>query len=355
MRKVTIATTLLIVGGQQQSLRPLHVGKQGWYRYSKGVILQLQLANQEVSSLLDYESPSNVCPPENPAILFKSGTIADDTLYVCTQTEVLIYRLPDCALLHYITLPQFNDVHHVRPTPAGTLLVVNTGLDMLMELTVNGEVVREWSAIGEDPWTRFSRSVDYRRVASTKPHLAHPNYCFYVGSEVWITRFEQRDAICITSPEKRIDIGLERVHDGYVHGGKIYFSTVDGKIVIVDQSSLRVEEIFDLNEAARPDDLLGWCRGVFVEDGMIWVGFSRLRPTKFRENISWVANGFKRSLPTRVACYDLASRRCVASVDLEELGMNAVFSVLPHHGLLSSTGASPWHATAWEPQAQTGD
>lgn len=322
--------SLYVVGGQQRSLRPLHAGTQRWYKYQKGVVLQVHLPGHEITRVHEYVSPAHVCAAENPAILFKSGTLIDDTLYLCTQTEVLIYRLPDFTLLHYISLPRFNDVHHVRPTKRGTLLVVNTGLDMVVEVNVAGGVMEEWSvADGENPWDRFSPTTDYRTVASTKPYKSHPNHVFFVGSEVWVTRFERRDAICLTNPGKRIDIGLERVHDGIVHNGRIYFTTVDGRIAIVDQTTLRVEEVFNLNEASPDGDLLGWCRGLFVENGKMWVGFSRLRPTKFRENVSWITKGFKNILPTRIACYDLEGASCVAEIEMESFGLNAVFSVLP--------------------------
>lgn len=319
---------LYVVGGRQRSERPLHAGAQSWYRYGKGVVLRVDPVKQRVDSVFEYVSPAHVCAPQDPAVLFKSGTRIGDLLYLCTQTEILVYRLPEFSRLHYISLPQFNDVHHVRPTPHGTLLVANTGLDLVLEITLTGEVVREWSTYEGDPWSRFSRSRDYRTVASTKPYVAHPNYIFYVDSDVWVTRFEQRDAICLTSPGKRITIGLERVHDGIVSDDWIYFSTVNGKIAIVSRSTLRVEEVWDLGSAA-PLDLLGWCRGLLLDGGRLWVGFSRLRPTKFRENVSWVASGFKRVLPTRVACYDLSTRACVSTVNLEEYGLNAVFSVHP--------------------------
>jgi hypothetical protein len=320
---------LYLVGGQQQSLRPLSAGNQEWYRYRKGVILHVDLASERVSNVLEYVSPPEVCPAENPAILFKSATLVGNRLYACTQTEVMVYGLPDFRLLHYVTLPQFNDVHHVRPTCDGTLLVANTGLDMIIEMTPEGTVVREWGVLDEDPWQRFSRSTDYRLI-STKPHRSHPNHIFCVGADVWSTRFEQRDAICLTDRSKRIDIGLERLHDGVVKGDRVYFTTVDGKIVIANHVTLRVEEVIDLTKVSGSGDFLGWCRGLYIDDSdTFWVGFSRLRPTKFRENVSWVMNGFKRFVPARVCGYDLASRTCLTTIDLESNGMNAVFSVHP--------------------------
>ena len=75
--------------------------------------------------------------------------------------------------------------------------------------------------------------------------------------------------------------------------------------------------------------MLGWARGLHIDDEGIGVGFSRLRSTKFRDNLAWVARGFRDVLPTRVAQYDLRARRFIRSVDLEPVGLSALFSILP--------------------------
>jgi hypothetical protein len=75
------------------------------------------------------------------------------------------------------------------------------------------------------------------------------------------------------------------------------------------------------------DRLLGWCRGLLVGGGKVWVGFSRIRPTKFREALSWIRQGFAQSSPTHIACYDLDKRRCLKEIDLEAYGLNAVFNI----------------------------
>jgi hypothetical protein len=321
--------SVYIVGGQQRGPRSMLEGDESWYRYRKGLVLRVDLDEDRVEQCVEYISPADVCANEDPAILFKSATLEDNRLYACTQTEVLVYRLPEFSVDHYISLPCFNDVHHVRPTHDGTLLVAISGLDMVAEVTLCGDVLREWNTLGEDPWQRFSRDVDYRRVASLKPHRSHPNQVFFIGDEIWATRFEQRDAICLTNPERRIDIGIERVHDGVVDDGKVYFTTVNGHVVIVDATTLETLDVIDLNEMSMPNALLGWCRGIMIDDQRIWVGFSRLRLTKLRENLSWVRKGFKHHLPTSITCYDLEERACIKEVDLQARGLDAVFSIFP--------------------------
>ena len=318
---------LYVAGGQQRALRGLTADMDSWYEYQKGVILEIDTRAATAKTVFEYVSPADVAPPSQPAILFKSGTLVGDRLYVCTQTEVMVYRMPSFEREVYISLPFFNDVHHVRPTPDGTLLVANTGLDMVVELTPHGDVVKMWNVLGEDPWARFSRDTDYRLVATTKPHLAHPNHLFYVGDEPWATRFQQKDAVSLVDPSRRIDIGLERLHDGVVQDGRVYFTTVDGKVAVADLQTLKVVEVIDLAKAHPDDMLLGWARGLMLDGDYMWVGFSRIRPTKIRENVGWVLRGLKRDFGTHVGCYDLRTGRSVQQIPVEDAGLSAIFGI----------------------------
>lgn len=326
------ARRLYVAGGQQRALRPLTAVGQDWYEYQKGIILELDTASATAATCVEYVSPADASPPDSPRILFKSGTLVDGLLYVCTQTEVLVYRPPSFDLVTYVSLPMFNDLHHVRPTPTGNLLVANTGLDTVVEVTHAGEVVHITNVLGEDPWARFSPEVDYRLVRTTKPHLAHPNQVFYIGDEPWATRFEQRDAVSLVDPSRRIPIGLERVHDGLVHGTSVYFTTVDAKIAIADTETLSIVDVIDLTKAHPSDMLLGWARGLLVDPPYAWVGFSRIRPTKFRENLGWVLAGLKRDFGTHVGCYDLRTRESVGQFNVEDFGLSAVFGIYPAVG-----------------------
>jgi hypothetical protein len=323
---------LFVVGGQQRSLRPIRAHFGDWYEYQMGVVVRVDTVSGTAEPVHGYVSPPEACPPEDPAILFKSGTLVGDRLYMTTQTEVLVYRMPGFVPETRLSLPCFNDVHHVRPTPTGNLLVAITGLDMVMELGHDGRVVREWNVLdlGRSPWgDRFSPDIDYRRIPSTKPHLAHPNHVFYLGDEPWATRFQQKDAISLTDPARRIDIGVERLHDGVVYGDQVLFTAVNAKVVFADTRTLQVTEVLDLMSMHDKELLLGWTRGLLLDGDRLWVGFSRMRATRFRDNVAWLKNGFKSYLGTHVACYDLRERRCIAQIDTEEAGLNAVFGIFP--------------------------
>jgi hypothetical protein len=323
---------LFIVGGQEKERAPY---QKTWQKYQKGVIVRVDLAAGRAERVLEYVSPPETYADDAGAsISFGAATLRDNHLYVCTKTEVLTYLFPAFKQIGYISLPCFNDVHHVRPSNTGTLLVVSTGLDLVVEVTPEGEVVREWNVLGQDPWARFSKEVDYRKVATTKPHQSHPNYVFQLGDDIWVTRFEQHDAVCLTRPGSRFEIGVEKPHDGILYNGRLYFTIVSGYIVVIDAASGKVEKVFNLNQMGRGDKAaLGWCRGLkVVDDNRVIVGFSRLRATKFKENIRWVKyiTGFAETLgylPTRVAHYDLEKGKLLWEFELEAFGLNTVFSI----------------------------
>ena len=322
-------TRLILTGGEQRSLRPLRTGFDDWYRFGRGLVATVDLATGTARRVLEYETPPDARAPVDPPILFKQGALDGERLWVCTPTEVLAFRLPAAEPEVRISLPFFHDLHHVRPTAAGTLLVVVTGLDLVAEITTAGDVVREWSVVAGNPWMTRARDVDYRRVRSLKPYAAHPNHVFELDGEPWVTRFIHRDALCLTRPERRIAIGIEQPHDGLVTGDRVWFTTVDGHLACADAVSRAIVETHDLRAMDGRRRIRGWCRGIWLDGRRAWVGFSRFRPTRFRENLAWAGRGFRSFRGTHLACFDLDARRVVAEVELEPIGMNAVFSVLP--------------------------
>jgi outer membrane protein assembly factor BamB len=314
---------LYIIGGQQKD-RIL----DEWHQYKKGVIVKIDMNKNQVESSLEFISPPEARPDNDPSILFKAGTVKNQQLYVCTQTEILIYSLPSLKQTGYLSLPCFNDVHHVRPTNGGNFLVVSTGLDMVVEVTANGTILREWNVLGQNPWERFSHNIDYRKVHTTKPHYSHPNYVFQIGKDIWATRCLQQDAICLTRPQQQIEIGGSLIHDGVLVRDTIYFTKVIGHVVTVDINTLKVKQVFNLNEMTSVRKPLGWCRGIKVlNKHTVIVGFTRLRPTIQEVNGQFIEEGWFDTLPTRIVCYNLTKGKLLWEHSLEPYGLNAVFSI----------------------------
>ncbi len=321
---------LYLTGGRQRS----YVETDEWQQYGHGIIARVDTETGAAELCVEYVSPADVRPNARSSITFKSASVAGGRLYVCTSTEVLVYALPDFELAGYVSIPCFNDLHHVCPTASGTMIVANTGLDMVLETTAEGRVTREWDVLGRNTWEHFSPEVDYRKVPTTKPHKSHPNHVFGIGDGLWVTRFEQRDAVRLngngsSGDEGRIPIDIQSPHDGTPFGGFVYFTTVDGHLVVVNAETRRTEQIVDLNPADGAGSL-GWCRGLrVVEPTKVWVGFSGFRPTRFLENVSWVKSGFRRRRkPTHLALYDLVTRERLREIEVESLGMHTIFSLV---------------------------
>jgi hypothetical protein len=320
---------LWVVGGEQ---RITFREQKEWHSYKTALVVRI--GDDGVERVLEYQSPPEHCPDETPSHTFKSATFEGDTAYLCTQTEVLVCSFPDFAIRKVLSLPCFNDLHHVAPGPQGTLFVAVTGLDAVAEISLDGELIRLVDVLGGDPWDRFSRDIDYRKVPTTKPHRAHPNYVFFLDGRPWVTRFEQRDAVPLDrSPDERFAIGIEGIHDGHVHEGRLFFTSVNGCLISFDLAT-GVKQGLDLNTLMEPGDdrPLGWCRGLLLEEGRAWVGYSRIRYTRLRKNLSWIRHGFResehhRNRPSRIALYDLERPRLLREIDLEPAGMNAVFSI----------------------------
>jgi len=327
-----------VVGGEQ---RVSFVERPEWHRYETALVVRV--ADGRPERVLEYRSPREHCPDESPSHTFKAATFSGDTAYLCTQTEVLLCDLPSFRIRRVISHPCFNDLHHVLPGPDGTLYVAVTGLDAVARLAADGELLALVGTLGQDPWERFSPDVDYRKVPTTKPHHSHPNHLFFLGGRLWVTRFEQRDAIPLpfaqekkeedeSDPGFSLETAGAGIHDGHVVDGHLHFTAVNGRLVRFRLPE-RQGECVDLQRLTRPDDgPIGWCRGLLLLGDEAWVGFSRIRYTTLRRNLSWLRHGFRPGAyhdqpPTRIALYDLERQRLREEVDLEGVGMGAVFSL----------------------------
>lgn len=327
------ATRLLVTGGEQRENAAWH---KEYHHYRKGVLAAVDLATGCAERRLEHVTERGLRAEHLPSIVFKSATLAGDRLYLSTETEVLILSHPDLRLVAHLSHPAFNDVHHVLPWRGG-LLVASSGLDLVIVFDAELRATEFVPVLDEPVWERFSPLVDYRSVQSTKPHRSHPNFLFELDGEPWVTRAQQMDAVCLFDRSKRIEIGIALVHDGIVVGDYVFFTAVNGHIAVAHARTHKLECLIDLAAISETETPLGWSRGLLVEGTHAWVGFSRLRPTKLYENLRW----WKRQLtargdeptavrPTRIARYDLARRTLLDEIDLEPVGLGAVFSILPH-------------------------
>ena len=331
---VDIGARLIVVGGAQ---RVDARSRPPWDIHDRGLVLECDTKTGEWTNVVDLAGPATPASPSAPfGLRFGSASIDGALLYTCTQIEVLVYDIATWKLVESISHPWLNAAHCVRPRASGTVLVVSTGIDAVLELSRSGELVSCWGVSG-DPWASRSSTVDYRTVPTTKPHRSHPNSVFEIGDDIWVTRFEERDAVCVTRPG-RFFLGGEGPHDGIPCDRRVFFTAVDGQIRVIDQTTGRLDEIIDLSNLYQGPLSVGWCRGLAVFDNgaRVIVGFSRLRDTRLRANTRWVAHRLRlhphaalRS--TRIACFNLSTREIEWEVDLEPMNMAMIYSVHLHY------------------------
>lgn len=322
-----LSSRILVIGARQKE--PGLRSRSEWHDGEEGIVVALDLATGRSEVCFRYRTPSHLSPSHDRAALFKAASWDRGHLLLCMPTEVIRVDPHTWSLIERWTHPWMNDLHHVVRC-GDRLHVVSTGLDGLLEMDPDTLATRLRPALDEDPWQRFDPDRDWRLEPTTKPHRSHPNFVFRTPHGLWLTRFVQRDAICLDEPTRRIDLHVGHPHDGHVTGERVWFTTTNGHLVEADPDAAKVVSFLDLNAIEGTRDPLGWCRGLLVEDDVAWVGFSRLRATVWRENLRWV----KRTLhgqslrPTRVAAYDLALRKPIAEWNLEGCQLHAIYSVL---------------------------
>lgn len=318
----------LITGGEQFGDA---VKRPEGARFKCAKLLEVDIDTKQLKTLISYEADNEFYPDGIPNSIFVSASLDENNIYLCTSTELFVYSYPELNLIKSVSYPFFQNLHHVTPYK-NMLVVASTGLDLLVYLDKKTlEPVEYIHALGKDPWHKYSKDVDYRKHVSLKPHESHPNFLFAIHDKLWVTRFNQQDAVCLSDFDMKMDIGVERLHDGFVAGDYVYFTSVNGCIVKVNINSLAIDEVIDLNKIDNSSIPLGWCRGLYIEGDIAYVGFSRIRSTKVKENLKWVVNMVKTNKVngTRMAVYDLKKKIKLDEMVLPEKAISALYSILP--------------------------
>jgi len=318
--------SIYITGGKQyvDKVRP------EWHLYEKGMILKLDLSTLKTELVKEWVKPNKT---DNESIIFKSGYRENGLVFVCSQTEAIVLSEETLETIKIYSHPYFNDLHHVIPSSnVNNVLVVSTGLDAVFEITPENEIVQEWSTHEGDIWEKFDRNVDYRKVATTKPHLIHPNHICKFKDQLWVTRLATEDAICLNKPGVYHKMLVGKPHDGQLFNHSFCYTTVNGYVLMFDSNTMKLVKKINLNNASGSDKVLGWCRGLHVlnEDEFL-VGFTKIRNTKFKANLNWIKKSYydySKNLPTRIAAYSISKNKFLYEVNLEKHGLDAVFSIL---------------------------
>lgn len=280
------------------------------HAFKKAELAIVDFAKNRYTAVLNHKTPKDFSCDVAPSITFGSFCRYKDILYIPTRTEVLLVNATTFNVIEVITDKLFNDIHDVHVLH-NMLYVAVTGMDAVFKIDLKTREREIINVLGKDPFHRFSENENLNNKASLKPHEAHPNFLFQIDDKIWVTRLKMKDAVCLSDINKRIVIDIGLPHDGFVKDDLIYFTTVNGYVVIVDKNTKDTVKRIRLTGAKNVDIPLGWCRGLYVDETHFYVGFTQLRTTRFTENIDWVKSILKnkkipdKPTPTRIEKYTL--------------------------------------------------
>lgn len=323
---------LLITGG---TLREggYELGEGKYYGCARLVALDTATGRTRMLLSVDVGGPN--VPAEHPNLEFTVGAVDGQRLWLPMDTEIRQYDFPSLNLLSTYSYPCFHNIHSVA-VQGDALYVTSTGLDMVVVLDKADGSVREMiNTEGKPLWHRFDPDTDYRQMHSTRPHDCHPNHVFWLDGLPWVTRCTQEDAVRLGDVSQRWDVSRSRrpisVHDGVPYEGRVYFTSVDGCLIAVDPKHPEDAELIDLSALKGFGGLRGWCRGLHLQDGLAYVGFSRLRRTRKMERLHWVGKLLRNGQlqDSSVLVVDLARRQIVADHRFTDLPLDAIYGLLP--------------------------
>lgn len=261
---------------------------------------------------------------------FRGCSRYGNTLYSCTHSEIVEFELDSFMVRNRVTLPVFNDLHHVMRSENG-LIFASTGIDHVGMMEAGQ--TRLYPVLPKGDYTELEPGTDYR-VVCTKPHKSHPNHVFRLDGQLWVTRFSQRDAVRLDDFAERLAVEVERPHDGLVVDDRIYFTTVNGNIVVFDTKTRRRLEVHDLTRLQK-NPKMGWCRGIEVAGDYAYIGFSTIRKTRSMDNLSFLTDrfvqwrdGLLNAAPARIMKYDLRRRKIVSEMRFRHSELGIMFSIL---------------------------
>ena len=302
------------------------------FRYESAVIQVLDWSTKTAIKTIKYVPPVEHLG-EGLSVMFKGAAVYKDKIYVATNTEVVVYDLVSLRCENVISHASFHDLHAVFVKDED-IYVCNTGLEIVQKLDSRGHQREEWNLATVPTWERFDRSRDYRGVATTKPHEVHINHLFELEGEVWVTlggamkaRPLQKESPCIDM-KPRCEDATVLCHDGLVKDDYIYFTSVDGNIIIVSRDTRKVEDRIDLATLSVGGAALGWTRGLEIVGNKAYIGATKLRGSKFKEYTKWLLTRNGASMPSSILEVDLIEK-CIS--DVYPMGVDrscAIYSII---------------------------
>jgi hypothetical protein len=188
-----------------------------------GCLIEIDWESKEVVKKVDLSCPSGFDYTSEVMIV---ASMRKNTLYILDK---------DFQIIRYISHPYFNDIHSVSISSAG-LIVTSTGIDSIIELNLNGEILWSWHGFqhgyakdkfGVERCLDFNRNhnlYDYPTLTQT----THVNSAIESPKDtniVYASLFHQGEIIKINKDNKKHSVvyrGLKNCHaicpfsDGFI-------------------------------------------------------------------------------------------------------------------------------------------
>ncbi len=300
----------------------------------RGVTAVLGILDAETGEIVyrcEYGTPPELRAPKQK-MQFTGYCMTNGQVYACSHTEIVRFDdWPPSQPAGRITIPGFNDLHHCIPWEGG-LAVANTGLETVDHVSLDGDLIQRWDLLDGHPGARrIDPDLDYRRIPDTKPHHVHANHLWVRNGELWVTELKAPGVERVTDARRRVTFDVGRPHDGRYIGGRLAFTAVDGRVVLVDPESLEVVANHDLTQMTPGVKILGWCRGICEDPrdpNRYFVAFSSVRESPWREYGFRIKHGHQRA-PSRIVLYDVERAEVVRSFVITETQSLVLFQLVP--------------------------
>jgi len=176
-----------------------------------------------------------------PSGITKKG----ENFYIASMRENIIYVLnKDLKILKKIKNKFFNDIHDINMTKKG-LLVSNTGLDNILEIDLEGNILWNWFAT-ENSYKK-NRLGEVRKVDKSLNHnnkdyptltqTTHLNSAIYSNNSILCSLFHQGEVIEISRVNKKIKKILKNLKQPHslkkISEDKFLISDTNGKRIII--------------------------------------------------------------------------------------------------------------------------
>ena len=239
-------------------------------------------------------------------------------LYAGSWNGVYEIAKSDFSLNRIITNRMMNDTHGIWVDEEFVITIL-TGKDTVVLSDIDGNVVDHFFVAKDLSVLKNTEieKIDWRFLSKQfrgATGLWHFNYIQRFGDEIWLTARNLNAFIVVNYRTKKAHLRTMNqmttvcLHDGVLHNGEYYFTSIDGKIIIAAEASTAKcnprEPCEDVEQFTR--DMVcelirmeetefgrqpNWCRGIACHDDIMYVTVDG----RYDSDLSFGVAGLKRS------------------------------------------------------------